>query len=127
MVYQLKNNREGAGTRRVTYLIPDLSRVSGRNQVIIVGRCQEAIVLLTHNFHVLFNIGENFPKRVSKPRLSKLVWEALTCGIYKITLARSPCSADQDFGAFLFAGLDISPHLIKLDFRDLSKLCVRPP
>jgi len=119
MVYQRKNCREGARTRRATYLIPDLSCVSGRDQAIFVGRCREAIGLFTHNFHVLFNVGENFPKRVSttdEPRLSNLVWETLTCGIYKITPARAPFSADQDFGSFLFARLDISPHLIKLNF-----------
>ena len=86
-----------------------------------------------HNFHVLFNIGEDFPKRVSAPGkqpLSNLVWEAvgrLTCGIDKIAPARTPFSADQDFGPFLFAGLNVVPYLVELGFGDLSKLCVRPP
>ena len=49
---------------------------------------------------------------------------SLTCGIDKVTLAGTPFSAHQNFGAFQFTGLDVSPHLVKLGLGDLSRFRV---
>lgn len=106
--------------------------MSDKKEAIFVSVEPEEARVLTHYFHVLLNIDEDFPRQVStpgKPQLSGLVWEAvgsLTCGIDKIAPARTPFSADQDFGPFLFAGLNVVPYLVELGFRDLSKFCVRP-